>query len=1529
MHGTPEIKFDRIRPHHGSQDRGFEELVRQLVVADPPTDCARLEHKGVGADGGVELLAHLKDGSQVGYQAKYFTDTFGSAQVAQVRDSFRRAIAAYPALKLFIVAMPRNLSGGTARRTQRKLWERFVEEAEAEVRSALRDVKIELWDETSLIAQLIRPDAVHAGLRQYWFDSVVFTQAWLIERFRATQLDLGDRYLPDDHVDVSAQIVLDAVRRGPRWVAAVTAYREASQGLAKALIGLRVVGDAPAPDDIWQELADCHRALHDAADLLDFMAPGAIDLSQLTSAGKALRTSRAHEVFADLADTRSDRDSSDRIQRRRREAAEKFLDAVSSLTATIHDLDHEVLRQSCLLLLGEAGAGKSHSLAHMVEEHLAVGGPCLMFLGQHFAAGDPRAQIMGRIGLSALPFDTMLGALHTAALAAGKPGLIVIDAINEAQAPHLWSGSLSGLAADIARFPALSLVVSCRDVYEKDCVPANLVAARHYHEGFDGDANAAAKAYLDRHGIDRPAAPFYDPAFSNPLLLSTCVRRMVRDGLTAFPVGIEGIDRLFAFWLEGVEESLVRRGYARITRGDGRLRTALQRFADQLALEGVEALPIQQAHDLLETEVAKYSAAGPSDELLWRLLAEGVLRREPAASGGEAVAFTFQRFSDHFIADAVLRLYDSPTALAQALRPGGEMHHLVTPGDWRKRGIVEAIMAQTPERLGVELPDLEPNFTASVRLPADLFISSLRWRPATAVTTRTVQWFERLEGSRSRYSTEEFTILLQVATTPQHALNADYFHGRLSKQTLAERDAEWAPRFVGAMCDSAPADTLLDWALTARTDRADPERVRLAATVLAWFCLSPYRPLRDRATKALAAVFLRGPNLISSTIERFADVNDPYVFERVLAAALGACCHLNDSHPAQVEAAATAVDRAVFSRAPVTRHAYIRRYARRIVDLAAVHAGAPADRAARAEPPYASTPITNWPTSADLLPHQETAHRIIWSTVGHLSSGGDDDRGRMAGDFGRYVMASKVGDFSAVVRSAEPPLTAGEIRADFWSAVGAARGKLAELGEAARAALEAVNASRRKYSLVDIANLLRGTARQTAEEKADEEALRQASIATQAAFMAALPEGLKSHPGARFPFYDFGNDRVHAFSEAKAQRWVAWRALELGWSKSMHEEAERATFHSGDRHDHASERIGKKYQWIGYHELLGYFGDHHWFLAWDKTPEVLARMEALRETDIDPTYFEPDDDARPSIAPPALGLTPSNIPPVETVEAAIAWARSAPGLPRPELLVEGLDGAGKRWWLISSFTSDQNYYEKLQADGPTRSGQESIDMILMRPADIARLHELLSRKRANVLDLNDHSEPYERLFGEHRADLVEDHPQPLSETVAGMPFGRVSVSFSPKRGEYDHSGVPDGGFQVPRTWLLKALNLRPAGADKPWFVNVAGEPALVDPRRLDALDGRPIVNADLLEPVLDRHGLAPAWIVWAERDGGDGGGPHFNNRGKFTRETYAGLWWRENGTWRGSNWHVDENQISHRLDQLGGETEAESSPFDA
>ena len=97
------LDWSSIRPLNGGRDRGFEELCAQLARADKPAG-SRFERKGT-PDAGVECYAILSDGSEWGWQAKYF-DALGDSQWSQLDKSVKTALQKHPRLVRYFVCIP-------------------------------------------------------------------------------------------------------------------------------------------------------------------------------------------------------------------------------------------------------------------------------------------------------------------------------------------------------------------------------------------------------------------------------------------------------------------------------------------------------------------------------------------------------------------------------------------------------------------------------------------------------------------------------------------------------------------------------------------------------------------------------------------------------------------------------------------------------------------------------------------------------------------------------------------------------------------------------------------------------------------------------------------------------------------------------------------------------------------------------------------------------------------------------------------------------------------------------------------------------------------------------------------------------------------------------------------------------------------------------------------------------------------------------------------------------------------------------
>lgn len=1497
------------------------------MLADPPENYEAIESRGPGADGGVEILVKFPDGRVWGWQSKYFPDSFAASEVAQLKKSFGAALANFPKLERYYVAVPRNFSGHAEGNndTQTKNWNGFKEWCGDKAAKLGRSVSIELWDESYFVARLQRNDAIYAGMRLYWFDEKALDLEWFQNQLARSFAYIGKRYRPNDHVDVRIGNTIRVLRRDSSFE---HRFLRLSQNVTGAIATLQLLANMDGEiGPLKEHCASLTKFLEESHGSLTGCAHGDLYARLLSETlRKVSATRRENPSYRALIDAQYEQHEETHPETGEKKSSyvfsggvrDKIRDLITRIgeaASEFSSLEIELLRKPILLVDGEAGIGKSHLLASEVETHVKSGNPALFVPARVLDHGDrPEQDLLRYLDIGDLRFETFLAALHSAALANGSPVLFVIDGLNESLFARGWESGLPSLIAQIKKFSRVALCVSIRSSYRELCIRSGLDISQISHHGFRGHLGEAAKEYLDRNGIERPSAPIFglNEVLYNPLFLSTAVDFMKAKGLVSFPRGLDSIATLISFWLSAVEQNLITRGFDRISLNDATIPKIMKKLASAMAISGNEYVGHEIAYKICEDTVNLAPPTKDSERLLPRLIDEGLLLDFPSADSesGKRVSFAFQKFSDYFVADAIVRDCQNVETLAKELKGDGKYGYLFSEERYYQfSGPRIALLALTPARLGRELPLIEEKFFERVHIPVDEFVSSLSWRQGTDISEETVRLLER---QRQRKGKEDpsiddykwFDLLLEMAPLPDCPLNASYLKKELASLPLGERDAKWSVYLVGkteSYDDDWPAvQQLIDWAWVAPKSEIEAEKIHQVATALALMTSTMDRELRDCATKALASLLVKFPEEIPILIGEFAEWDDSYVRERVLAAASAGALYCVDM--GVLKAAALATDRMVFDRRPVERHAWTRRYAQIIVNHAAFNkVGIGDELISRSTPPYSSSPISDWPTLEQIAAHRESASSIFSSVVGFISTPFDGKAPMMAGDFGRYTMGGIDNSFSAVVRADQPPSTRKEEIELFW-------GKIAALGLSAQDAhgeLTRLSELQEKGRLSDLMESIgrhdSSLNSDNTNQEIDGKVLEERYAERENALLGLLPDELKEEYQRLQPLNRFRENGIPMFPLLKGQCWVFNRTLELGWQQSLHDGIERNQLrYSHGRHDHQVERIGKKYQHIAFAELVGYLADHHWYVDWGKKPSVLIRLEDFERADIDATYLSGSFSKSAETYMPSAMRVPEMAFVPGCPESNIAWTKTLDDVPDPSQFLIQSDMDGYQWCLHRSFCRSTDYMRGFESSDPFRSAQYGIELILVNQADLGKLGnlttEIINQNSHDVFE-NGWSSP--SLFGQrsfrHQASVPIFS---LSCDAANFKFGRIAESFSPKYSEFDRSGISDEtGFSTPHPALLAELKLRPKDGWSNFFVTSDGAPAFSD--NPSFLAGIAIVRRDLIEEFASNHNLKIVWRVWVEKDGGLGTNHFSLQHDQFARNDFIGFFFEEGGKWQG------------------------------
>lgn len=1459
----PNIDFSRIRTGGASPNAAFEELVCQIARRGPPQDALEFRRiHGAGGDGGVEAYWVLGDGREVGFQAKYHLRC-REVDWSAIDDSVKVALATHPRLVHYAIAIPCNFTDQTGATAKSQTgWEKWaVHKQKWQGWAGPRHVHFEAWTQFELAHRLSGSE--FSGLVTYWFDVPRFTPAWFTARMDSAVADLEERYHPEDHVDVSASTILEGLVRDERLRARFTGY---INEVRKAFSDFEDDNSIPALERPPGRLADIGAFVAPVLAISEILAgdpnrPWAIPSWRSASRDLAIALRARIDWLLEVPGAEPEASSQGQNIRRARSSFYALDAANEALYGFLGSAELEAESTRKAIILGAAGSGKSHLVADYASKLASMGRPVLVLLGQHFGASDPWPQILSRLDLSAYTRTQLLGALDCAAESLSTRALVVIDALNEGAGLQVWRNFLGGFLSDFAPYRNISVCVTCRSDYAQFVAPpgglAGLVQVECRGFATSDEREGAARKYFDRRGIVRPATPWLSPEFTNPLFLRTTVSALNASGQTEFPRGLHGTKTLYRYFLEAVARRLdPRPGSTADLLGP--TIESVKRIASEMAIRRRDCLPAVDAERIVSTQFATH---GAPDGRTWLdiLCRSSVLRRdldpETANFDGmdaprEVVRFTFQRFSDHLVAEALLH---NLADISGAFEPIGELSFLIEDGSIVPQftGWMTALAQQVPEVYGVELVDQLPGGIEAwwERLGLqDGFVESLLFRRPESVSARAVELLAKLRPM------ERFRVAMQLAAVQEHPLNADWLDSWLRPMSLPERDQAWSVEVARAdHVQTSPARILIEWTWHAEKAHADDETLRLASVALCWLFTCTNRRVRDRATKSLSALLVqcRDAGLGIDLLRRFASVNDPYLVERLLAALLGFTVNQGSASIRLALAEATYSALFAVGRTPPVQ-LLTRDYALGIVEAASSQGQLPSGiDLARCRPPF-NAEAPGAVTDAEVKGAADAAgdDHIFWSCT--------------AGDFANYEIEPTVRNFTNVPLWQPAPIDSEEAATLFESEItsGASATIVASYQRAKQADRDWHSAE------------WQSTMRTDASPDTTDELARLAAqrVSATSEFRTLLNDRGRSLFDTLLggSFTRDGRRTDLTFSSERARLWVGKRAYGLGWTKAMFGDENWLSYlERNNGHDRpVIERISKKYQWIALDELLARLSDRNWVrTGWPHRSEPLHYSTDLGFVrDIDPTALhDPSRDQSPK--KPSWWIRQRPLPDVSDSEL-LEWPFRDNELESSPKLIDVSDADGHEWLVLYSFVHQDERLPHRASDLPfRRSLFTRVSSVIVHKADEKNAVRYLKGRR--LTDPTDWEPPdvVDRGFlletpwrGTWEHDGLESHPYFLD----GIPALRPVRSYLWE--SHLDEALPEGlRAHVPAPWLARKLEWRQRPLLPQEYVDRGGRTVFKDPDFGNRSAGAAFVDRSTFIEFLERESLVCLWIVAGER----------------------------------------------------------------
>ncbi|MDR4461906.1 MAG: hypothetical protein MRJ67_15530 [Nitrospirales bacterium] len=660
----------------------------------------------------------------------------------------------------------------------------------------------------------------------------------------------------------------------------------------------------------------------------------------------------------------------------------------------------KVLYDPHLLVSGEWGTGKTHLLCDVTQERINRGQATVLVLAKNFE-GHVVSEICGRIEPTRMA-EEVFDRLQEVACRLGERAVVIVDGVNEGRRRE-WRQAVTALRALVASRPEIGLIISCRSPFEAVAIAQEDLNYLHevLHQGFDDQEFDAQAAFFQYYRLPLPEVPLLDREFSRPLTLKLICQSLqnltgqkLAKGFAGIASGQKGMTYVLESFVKQIgkpiedEFRLVPKGCWLLLKGNDQIGDRRRAgFVPCVASTGRGYVRLSEADRIIAANYPDLSAA-QRRKLLEALRTNGLIEEDAiwytSRTGIKwriVFRLPYQRFSDHLVARYLLKTHLNVSSVSAIKRsfsstsPLGRIFKLANryTREYAQPGLAQALITEFPERVGTRLPrkDRElffalPRRAQSLSAYFEPFIEGLFWRDPAAFTEGTHRLINSYLNADGQMWERVIDALAAVSTKPKHPYHARRLYDFLAQFMMPDRDLKWS-EYLRRKYASPTIHRLLTWAgklnVASMTEESAKELIVLLSLVLT----TVVRNDRDLATKALVQIGEKFPKILFEHVASSFGFNDPYVSERLLAAAYGVTLSLVDSEGAStfrplLGAFAKTLYKKMFepSATYVTHHTLKRDYALGIIEVAQrVRCVSLPKRASRdLTPPYPQTRST-------------------------------------------------------------------------------------------------------------------------------------------------------------------------------------------------------------------------------------------------------------------------------------------------------------------------------------------------------------------------------------------------------------------------------------------------------------------------------------------------------------------------------------------------------------------------------------------
>lgn len=531
-----------------------------------------------------------------------------------------------------------------------------------------------------------------------------------------------------------------------------------------------------------------------------------------------------------------------------------------------------------MLVSGMAGCGKSH-LLYKKAETITSKQRVYMFLGSEFSSLEDPVTTIARV-MGWRDSDPLKALNDELELEDGNTATIIIDALNEGAGTHFWMEQLPVLKNKILRYSHLKLIVSLRTLSKEDILNDQLRYdwLKVEVDGF-ADREKAIKDYFKEYDIRTNESPYTKiKEFSNPLFLRMYCETYYnqtpdeRQMVQRLPIYKRYLQKRNYEVSDGVEEDVKRDITSKY------ILWVAQRSLEQFQCDDLpRLLAYKRSHKLCPFRTWKNS--------LLRNCLEANLLREYTTEEGDFVDFEFDSMGDYLKAERLLsRNCDDGDRFKTLVRIYDKMvadYH--SNHNWQKKlNFVKAFLSEWNPSAAIWQ---KPEFMKG-KLTSLLFSSMPLRNQRDEKNTLTSDIIGSILQNNPDYIQPKL-ILQNIELYSTELM--DKVHAKLKNMTMSKRDLAWTTKVNGLFDGAYYQDLLEPLQLTLQHE------IETLLTVEIWMLSTSFPYLRAYIMRKMKDLLSEYSNKTNEMIDKFHDVDDPYILSGLYAVIYGVIVRVNNA----------------------------------------------------------------------------------------------------------------------------------------------------------------------------------------------------------------------------------------------------------------------------------------------------------------------------------------------------------------------------------------------------------------------------------------------------------------------------------------------------------------------------------------------------------------------------------------------------------------------------------------------------------